>query len=101
MCRLLADDVIHDVKCVRDASARALAAAIAVHPDNVQDTMTSLLSVFEEKLYVSEANIQLKKIKIFHVCVFLNRSHLPSLTVSVAKYHSAHPTSGQLVAASV
>ena len=57
LCNLLADDVTHDVKCVRDASARALSAAIAVHPDQVQQTLTSLLTVFEEKLYVSSTEL--------------------------------------------
>ena len=52
LCSLLAADVTHDVKCVRDASAGALSSAIAVHLDHVQETLTSLLEVFEEKLYV-------------------------------------------------
>ncbi len=50
---MIVEDLVHDEEVVREAAAEALAAAIEKNRDQVECTLSQLLELYEDKLYVS------------------------------------------------
>ena len=53
LCNLLLEDVIHHVDIIRDSAAEALAAILDSYPKQVDDVMTKLFDMYQDKLVVS------------------------------------------------
>ena len=53
LCGLLVDDVVHEESAVRQAAAQGLAAAVKIHPGQIDTMLQLLLSNYSEQLYVS------------------------------------------------
>ncbi|XP_068678677.1 stalled ribosome sensor GCN1-like [Montipora foliosa] len=52
LCSALLEDVVHDVEVIRNASTRALAAAITEHPDVAPSILQQLMDLYEVKLKI-------------------------------------------------
>ncbi len=79
LCTRLVIDTTHNEEVIREAGALALANALADNPDYVPAVLQQLITVYEEKLYVSRfhLSINLATIKVTLMSLSVSYLYLP------------------------